>query len=408
MAEHESTRILIAGAGMNGGAMGVALARAGFEVTLIEPHPPLLEWNADDYDVRVSALTRASQNLLDNLGAWRAMRADRVAAYQAMHVWDAGGRGCIHFDAAEIGEPDLGHIVENRVTTRALWQCMRELENLRLIDDDALAGLRAEGQAMRAELNSGRVLRAELVIGADGARSRVRELAGIASNARDYDQHALVATIETERPHQATAWQRFLPSGPLALLPLADPHRCSIVWSTAPAHAEELLELEDSAFARQLTSASEAVLGQVLGCGPRALFPLRRSHASAYVTPGIALIGDAAHTIHPLAGQGVNLGFLDVAELCRVLEDSARRHRPLGDLHTLRKYERARRGDNLLIQTGMDGFKQLFGNANPLLRAVRDGGMNLTDRVTPLKHLIMRQTLAGRSDAPLLRRPATP
>ncbi len=406
-----STTALIVGAGMNGGAMALALARSGIDVCVIESRPPLLDWPAGDYDLRVSALTRASQNLLDKLGAWDEMRAERIAPYRAMHVWDAAGRGTIHFEAQEIGEPDLGHIVENRVTTKALWQRLQALDKVRLIENDELVAFERTSGArarIRAELASGRRIHAEVLIGADGARSKVRQLSGIACTGWDYDQHALVATIETEQPHQATAWQRFLPSGPLALLPLDAPRRCSIVWSTAPDHAEELLELPEAAFNRQLTSASEARLGRILGSGPRAVFPLRRSHASAYVAPGVALIGDAAHTIHPLAGQGVNLGFLDVAELHRALLNAMRRQRPLGDLAALRRYERARKADNLLMQAGMDGFKRLFSNTNPLLRMLRDNGMNLIDHSPPLKRLIMRQALEGRGSSALLHRPATP
>ncbi len=408
MTDIQNLEILVIGAGMNGGAMACALAQAGFTVGVVERQTPLLEWDASDYDPRVSALTRASQNLLRNLDVWPAMQSERVAAYGAMHVWDAGGDGRIHFDAAEIGEADLGHIVENRVTTKALWQRLLREENVTLIDADSLQSFRREGRRMHVELGFGRQLRCELIIGADGAGSRVRQLAAIGAHGWNYDQHAVVTTVRTEKPHQATAWQRFMPNGPLALLPLDQPHYSSIVWSTHPEHAEELLALPEDAFLQQLTSASEAVLGRALACSRRAAFPLRLSHARDYVAPGLALIGDAAHTIHPLAGQGVNLGFLDVAELSRVLIDARKRRRPLGDQLALRKYERARKTDNLAMQAGMDGFKRLFSNANPLLRGIRDAGMNLTDRAVPLKHQIMRHTLGSRGDAPLLKHRSTP
>lgn len=395
--------VLIVGGGMVGSALACALGRAGFSVALLDATLPETEWDRDEVDLRVSALTRASQQLLTRLGAWQRMAALRVSPYREMHVWDAGGAS-IHFDSAEIGEPDLGHIVENRVTRLALWQELQGLEQVELLCPAVLDDFDLGGAGVQVRLDGGRSLSARLLVGADGGRSRVRSLAGIAVRGWAYDQHALVATIRPQRHHQDTAWQRFMATGPLAFLPIED-GRCSIVWSTRPEHAESLLALPDDEFLTALGDASERVLGEILEVGPRACFPLRLQHAESYVKPGLALIGDAAHSIHPLAGQGVNLGFLDAAQLADSLIQARAAGRDIGSLACLRRFERARKGDNIAMLAAMDGFKRLFGNRNPGLRLVRNLGLGLTDRAGPLKRLIMQRALGRIGELPALARP---
>jgi 2-octaprenylphenol hydroxylase len=395
--------LVIAGGGMVGGALGCALGEKGFRVAVVELREPAREWPADEVDLRVSALTRASQRILENLGVWPAMCGMRVSPYREMRVWDALGDGSIHFDAASIGEPDLGHIVENRITQLALWDRLAGLDTVERICPERIEGFEYEDGIQTIRLGSGREIRAPLLVGAEGANSPVREMAGIGSSGWAYDQHAIVATIWTERHHGFTARQRFMPNGPLAFLPIDD-GRCSIVWSTSPEEEARLMGLGDADFCHELTQASDHMLGEVRKVGPRAAFPLRLRNADRYVQPGLALVGDAAHGIHPLAGQGVNLGFLDAMTLVDVLEETRLSDRALGGMVTLRRYERARTGANLAMLGAMDVFKRLFSNENPPLSFIRNLGLNLADASGPAKHLMIRRAMGLAGELPSLAR----
>lgn len=311
--------VVIVGAGMVGAALACALGESGLRIALLEAREPQAFVSGEEVDLRVSALSRASERILSALGAWESIKTMRVSPYREMRVWDAGSAGRVHFDAASIGEPSLGHIVENRLIQHALLERACRLSNLEWFCPAISVAVSFGDEYARVRLEDGRELHAALLVAADGADSRLRDMAGITTTGEPYDQHGVVTTIRTARHHGETAWQRFLPDGPLALLPLAD-GRCSIVWSTTPEHAEQLLQLPEAEFCATLTEVSEAVLGDVRACGPRARFPLRKLHADAYVRPRFALVGDAAHAVHPLAGQGVNLGFLDAAVLSEVLQ----------------------------------------------------------------------------------------
>ena len=396
--------LIIAGGGMVGSTLACALGQAGFSVALVETRAPTRDWPSDEVDLRVSALTRASQQILQNLGVWQRMCSLRVSPYREMRVWDATGSGTIHFDSAAIGEPDLGHIVENRVTQLALWERLEQLNTVARLCPAAVTALEHGPQGPRAVIEDGREIQARLVVAADGARSRVRGLAGIPVRGWGYDQDAVVATVRPERHHRDTAWQRFMPRGPLAFLPIDD-GRCSIVWSTSPEHAQQLLDLGPAPFCEALGGASDYVLGEVLETGPRASFPLRLQHALQYVQPGLALVGDAAHAIHPLAGQGVNLGLLDAATLAEVLVEARRAGREIGSYGVLRRYERSRKGDNLMMLATMDGFKRLFGNDLAPLRLLRNLGLRLTVSAGPVKDLIMRRALGMLGEQPRLAKP---
>jgi 2-octaprenylphenol hydroxylase len=306
-----------------------------------------------------------------------------------MDVWDARSPGHIRFEAAEVGEPDLGHIIENRVIQSTLWEALGEA-GVRVLCPASLAHLDIAPDVVRASLEDGRVVSARLVVGADGARSRVRALAGIGVDTRRYGQKAVVANVSTEHPSPATAWQRFLPTGPLAFLPLAD-GRSSIVWSTDTEHADTLLTLDDEAFCTELGAAFEWRLGEVIATSARAAFPLAGSQATQYVRGRIALVGDAAHTIHPLAGQGANLGLADVAALADVLHPD----RDPGDLRRLRAYERARRGENWMMMRAMEGFSGLFGSRRGAVELARGLGLNLADRLPGIKNGFLRRALEG-------------
>ncbi|MEJ2619881.1 MAG: UbiH/UbiF/VisC/COQ6 family ubiquinone biosynthesis hydroxylase [Candidatus Thiodiazotropha sp.] len=397
-----TTELLIVGGGMVGSALACAMAEAGIEVTVVDVREPARSWPDEEVDLRVSALTRASQRILENLQAWSRMLEMRVSTYDKMEVWDAGGNGRIHFSAEEIGETDLGHIVENRVTQLALWERLESYPNVQLRYPERVSNLLL-GEAPEVLLQSGERLTAKLIVAADGRDSEIRHLAGIETKGWEYDQHAIVATITPERFHDKTARQRFMSSGPLALLPIDD-GRCSIVWSTSPTLGESLMSLSDEDFCQQLTQASEAVLGRIQEIGPRGLFPLRLEHAETYIQPGLALIGDAAHAMHPLAGQGVNLGLMDAMTLADVLIDAAEAGRSIGSVATLRRYERARKGANIAMLGAMDGFKRLFSNEVPPLQLIRNLGLNLADRCGFLKHQMIRRAMGMTGDRPRLAR----
>jgi len=401
------TRVCVVGGGMVGATLALALAREGITVSLVEAREPDSDWSPASYDLRVSAITRASRQIFSNLDAWSGMAARRVTPYRRMHVWDAGGSGEIEFDSADLGEAELGHIIENRVIQLALWEQLAQAESLQLICPAAIASLDLEGVRPSLQFADGRQLQSELVVAADGANSFIRNQADIPVEGWPYEQQAVVATVRAAQGHGDTAWQRFLPNGPLALLPIGKD--CfSLVWSTSPAQAEELLTLADSEFADAVESAAEGRVGELSAVGPRAAFPLRLQHAQCYVKPGLALVGDAAHVIHPLAGQGVNLGLLDAAALAEVLLGAARRGRPLGDMHVLRRYERARKGDNLAMQYAMDGFKRLFGSQAAPVRTLRSFGLGLVDRAGPLKQLFAGSAMGTvLGELPVLARPGS-
>lgn len=401
MSSDREVDIAIVGAGMAGTALALALSDQGLRLALIESRPleaPALppECEIDRFDTRVSALNPESVALLARLGAWEPVAAYRSCAYGHMTVWDAEGSGQIEFDAADVDCPALGHIVENRAVINGLVKRLQVAGSLRVLAPARLASVSTAERAVTLELESGESLRAGLLVAADGALSSVRSLLQFRTREWDYGHRALVATVETSEPHYHTAWQRFLPSGPLAFLPLPGPagrHFCSIVWSLKEALADEVLALDDSAFCRRLGDAFEHRLGTVLGASARTAFPLRQRHAVDYVQSRVALVGDAAHTIHPLAGQGINLGFKDVAVLAEELLDAHRRGVDPGDMAVLRRYQRRRKGENLLMMGAMDTFKRLFEQESLPLRWLRSAGMTAVHRAGPLKQEIMRRAM---------------
>jgi 2-octaprenylphenol hydroxylase len=399
--------IIILGGGMVGAALACACRGHGWRIAVLDAAPPVRDWPAGEVDLRVSALSRASQRMLERLGAWPRMVELGVSVYREMHVWDAVGGASIHFDSADLGEADLGHIVENRVTRLALWELLEAADEVSLLCPAQVEVLSIAESGARVVLADGAELDARLVVGADGRDSLVRTVLGIPTGGWGYDQRAIVCNVEPAHWHRQTAWQRFLPTGPLAFLPLAD-GRCSIVWSADNARAEALLALDDSAFIAELEQAFQSRLGPILSVGPRAAFALQMQYAKSYVRPRAALVGDAAHAIHPLAGQGVNLGLLDVASLSEALLRARRHGRDIGGLATLRRYERARRGDNLLMLAAMDAFKRTFGNRIPPLVAGRNLGLFAADQIAPLKHAFMRQALGLGDDLPPLARATAP
>ncbi|MGH8354780.1 MAG: 2-octaprenyl-3-methyl-6-methoxy-1,4-benzoquinol hydroxylase [Pseudomonas sp.] len=400
--------LLIVGAGMVGSALALALQDSGLEILLLDGGPLSVKPfdRAAPFEPRVSALSAASQRILQRLGVWDGIAARRASPYGEMQVWDGSGTGQIHFAAASVHAESLGHIVENRVVQDALLERLLD-SGIGLLPGARLEQLRRSGDDWLLSLADGRQLRAPLLIAADGANSAVRRLAGCATREWDYLHHALVTSVRCAEAHRRTAWQRFTDDGPLAFLPLeraGDAHWCSIVWSTTPVEAERLMGLDDAAFCKALGKAFEWRLGEVLEADPRLCIPLRQRHAKRYVEEGLALIGDAAHTIHPLAGQGVNLGFLDAAVLAEVLLHALARGERLADPRVLSRYERRRMPHNLAMMAAMEGFERLF-QADPLpLRWLRNSGLNWVDGLPEAKALFVRQALGLSGDLPELAR----
>ncbi|MBI3774670.1 MAG: UbiH/UbiF/VisC/COQ6 family ubiquinone biosynthesis hydroxylase [Gammaproteobacteria bacterium] len=395
--------ILVAGGGIVGATTACALALQGLRVGLIEPHPPSDSFDPVYFDHRVSAITRASEQIFRALGAWDKMCARRVTPFREMHVWDDAGCGAIHFDSADLGEDSLGHIVENRVMQIALLETLRALPHVEIYSPAAPTRLRIDDAAAQLDLDNGRTLHAALIIGSDGHASWVREQCGITQRASPYEQSALIANVETSLPHRDTAWQCFTAEGPVALLPLANGHS-SLVWSVPHARCAALLQLDDTRFLHELNLAFGDSLGLIHAVGARATHPLQRAHANDYISSRVALVGDAAHTVHPMAGQGVNLGLLDAATLAEVVLDAHRAGRDLGDLLVLRRYERWRKGHNLAMQTAIDGLKLLFAKRNPAILWARNIGVRFTDENTALKNFIAQHAIGRRGDLPALAR----
>ncbi len=315
-----------------------------------------------------------------------------------MTVWDAEGTGGIEFDCADVGAPALGHIVENRTIVSALLERVAESADITAFGEARLQDCSRTDSApgMRVQLEDGVALEVDLLVAADGALSRVRDMMAFSTREWDYGHRAIVTTVQVERPHQDTCWQRFLTSGPLAFLPLPGEggrHYCSIVWSLRDELVNDLLALEEQAFCTALERAFEGCLGKVLHCAGRFAFPLRQRHAIDYVQAGVALVADAAHTIHPLAGQGINLGLQDVAVLAQeVLAGHARGVNP-GQIELLRRYQRRRKGENLLMMAAMDGFKALFEQQALPLRWLRNAGMRGVSQMGPLKQQLIRRAM---------------
>jgi 2-octaprenylphenol hydroxylase len=399
--------LLIVGAGMVGSALALALQGSGLNIIVLDGGP--LSVKPFDpqsmFEPRVSALSAASQRILQRLDVWDGIASRRTSPYGEMQVWDGSGTGQIHFSASSVHADVLGHIVENRVVQDALLDRLHD-SDIGLLANARLEQMRRSGDDWLLTLADGRLLRAPVVVAADGANSAVRRLTGTETREWDYLHHAIVTSVRTAEPHRKTAWQRFTDNGPLAFLPLdrEGEHWCSIVWSVTPVEAKRLMALDDQTFCRELEQTFEGRLGPVISADPRLCVPLRQRHAKRYVAEGLALIGDAAHTIHPLAGQGVNLGFLDAAVLAEVLLHAAERGERLADVRVLSRFERRRMPSNLAMMAAMEGFERLFQADQLPLRWLRNTGLKVVNQLPEAKAVFVRQALGLNGDLPELAR----
>lgn len=400
MKQHYS--VIVVGGGIVGATAACALATEGIEVALLDVHNPIRAWPEDEQaDIRVSALTRASQNILTKIGVWDAMAQRSVGPYDQMHVWDASSAGVLHFDAADTKYDVLGHIVENRVTVAALWDQLDALPSASILCPAKVMDLTCDTDKAEIILEGGAVLTADVLIAADGRDSALRQMAGIQTTGWEYQQDGLVATISSEKSHQQTAWQRFLPEGPLALLPLKNGD-CSIVWTLKHETAQEYLALTENEFLQKLEQASEGVLGNILSVGPRGAFPLRFQYAQQYTAEHFVLVGDAAHAMHPLAGQGANAGLLDAAAIAETIIQTEQASRPMGSHKSLRRYERWRKGDNLAMMSSMDVINKMYTQDNEAFKQLRGTGMQVINQTNLLKNYFNQYAMGLRDDLPEL------
>lgn len=386
--------IVIVGAGMVGSSAALALARKGHSIAIIEREEikPEKFQSSDKIDLRVSAISPSSQRLLIELGVWSEIQNQRCCHYHNMVVWHENGSSQMSFASEQIGVSHLGSIVENRLLQSVLLQQLKLLSNVEILSAQEVLSIQNLGQSVRVETSDHQMLESKLLIAADGRTSAVRELMGIPAMSGSYQQKAIVANVVTEQKHKNTAWQRFLSTGPLAFLPLSN-GQSSIVWSADDARAEELMSLSDEDFLLQLSECFEYRLGAVTQISKRAVFPLSWHSAERWLQDRVLLIGDAAHGVHPLAGQGVNLGFADVSLLAQMIGHGEFEYK----LSVLRKFERQRKAESVTAMHLFSSLKTLFGQQHPFFCGIRDLGMLMLDKNILLKRAVIKNAMHNMS-----------
>ena len=390
--------VIIVGAGITGASLALGLAGvANQRVVLVDRQCP--DDSPDEIRSRVSALGLAAERVLSRVGAWQALPANRLSPYRNMEIRDAGSSGHLEFDAAEIGEPYLGNIVENHLLVNCLHAAIRDNDLVSARIGAVPSKISTGEEGVELTLEDGDVIEAALLVGADGGDSWVREELGISVSTHEYQQLGIVCRIETEYPHRETAWQRFLPTGPVAVLPMADGNS-SIVWSVDKDRAQALLELDNAAFEAELRAALGGWLGDTRLLDSRLAFPLKSTRVKQYITGRVALVGDAAHRVHPLAGQGANLGLKDVAALIEVVQSAAEESRDIGHRLVLRRYERWRKTENMAVDLLMSVLKTAFGSGVGLPGAIRGPGMSMLNSVGGIKNLLARHAMGIAGDLP--------
>jgi 2-octaprenyl-6-methoxyphenol hydroxylase len=395
----EHTELAVVGGGLNGLTLGIACAAAGLAVAVIDREDPAA-MRGEAFDGRTSAIAYGSMRVLDGIGVW-SLLAGKAQPILEIRVADNSAPLFLHYDHREIGDTPLGWIVENRDLRRALQARAGQLPNLRLVAPMRVLGAERDSAAATLMLADGSSLRAELIAAADGKNSPLREAACIHSVSWSYPQIGIVATVRHERPHRGIAVEHFLPAGPFAILPMTE-NRSSIVWTERAALAPTLLALDDAGFQRELAARFGDFLGAVSVEGPRWSYPLAFLHAGSYVAPRLVLVGEAAHVIHPIAGQGFNMGIRDIAALAECLVDGRRVGLDLGDATILARYQRWRRFDNIVLAGVTDGLNRLFSNSVPPVRLARDLGLAAVGRVPPVKRFFMRHAMGMVGELPRL------
>ncbi|WP_428356340.1 FAD-dependent monooxygenase [Methyloprofundus sp.] len=396
---NEEYDVLIVGGGMVGAAVACALGDSDLKVALIEQTMPEAFSAEQAHDLRVSALSIASQQILQTVGAWDAVMVMRVCPFKRMRVWETAGD--TEFNSDDIAYDALGYIVENRVTQLALLHRAQEFPNIEFLCPATIKRINYTNGKGSVELDDGQVLSAKVMVGADGGQSRLRQTVGLGVTSWDYKQHAMVIYVETDYQQQDITWQRFVPTGPQAFLPLTGSYG-SIVWYNTPDEVRRLKALAETELLAELMATFPECLGKINKVLGVASFPLKRQHAQEYVKQGVALVGDAAHMINPLAGQGVNIGLLDAAMLAEVLIDASNKGKNIADVEVLKRYERLRRNENLKMMTVMDLFYRTFSNQVLPLKFFRNLGLGLAERITPLKNKVMRGAMGLEGRLPKL------
>jgi len=388
--------VIVIGGGIVGATLACLLGDAGLATVVVEAREPVAPATPEP---RAFAISRASERIFRSVSAWDAISDAPVCSFTDMEVWDAAGSHALHFDCADIAETCLGHIIEPSAMQLATVRRLRQLDTVEYLCPARFESIEVGDRQVEVQLADGRGVSASLLVAADGVNSPVRNALGIDVRQHAYRQASVVARVQTELPHMQTAWQRFLPGGPLAFLPLADGWS-SIVWTLPEAELERVMSLDEAAFNSALGEAFDFRLGRITASGPRASWPLLRQHADRYVDARIALVGDAAHAIHPLAGQGVNLGLLDAASLAEVVIEAVQKHADAGRLRDLRRYERWRRSDNQLMLSAMDALNGLFSNAVAPVQWLRDAGLGAVGSMPPLRDMLVRHAMGLSGDLP--------
>ena len=393
--------VVIVGGGMVGAAVACGLGDSGLRVAIIEAKVPEAFSPAQPHDMRVSALSIASRNILETIGAWEGVESKRFCPFRRMRVWENAGDTT--FNSNDIKAPELGYIVENRVTQLALLERLEAFDNVSLMMPQTITKIHYDGHGSEIILANGDVLYANLLVAADGGQSKVRQAVGLGVTGWDYQQHALVIYVETAYPQQDITWQRFVSSGPQAFLPLTGNYG-SIVWYQSPDEVRRLQALSYDELKAELMAAFPDCLGEITQVLGVASFPLKRQHAQSYAKQGVALVGDAAHMINPLAGQGVNIGLLDAAALAEVVIDAQKSGKNIADISVLKRYESMRRNENLKMMTVMDVFYQSFSNDILPVKLLRNMGLGLAQRLTPIRNKVMKAAMGLEGRLPKLAR----